>query len=331
MRITTGLLTDNYVQNLQRIQNRKFAQELKLTTLKDINSLADDPKKVINIKELSAMVSKNEQYLTNLNEVHAELTVAHDQLQSFADKAQNIRQLSIDATQTGSAANTSSIGSYVKGLIEDMVKDLNTSFNGKFIFGGTKTTEESMNSATGSQTNFPYEVITEAPTTDNPSGMKVVFKGNFNERIVNKDSNATETVNVTMDKVMGTDGTKVFDPVIKLYNLLVYKKDGVARGANDYFNKDDVQTLSSYQKTIAENYDLINNNIAKVGAKVNRIEVLQDQMTEQNSRLRAFKSLDEDADVAKTTMELSKESSVLQYSLQVGSKMLSQSLFDFLA
>ena len=163
-----------------------------------------------------------------------------------------------------------------------------------------------MNSATGSQTNFPYEVITEAPTAENPSGMKVVFKGNFNERIVNKDSNATETVNVTMDKVMGTDGTKVFEPIIKLYNLLVYKKDGVARGANDYFNKEDVQTLSSYQKTIAENYDLINNNIAKVGAKVNRIEVLQDQMTEQNSRLRAFKSLDEDADVAKTTMELSR-------------------------
>jgi flagellar hook-associated protein 3 FlgL len=331
MRITSGLLTDNFLQTLNQIQNRKFNQEIKLTTLKNITTLSDDPKKVINIKQLQTLISKNKQYQSNLDSAYAELTVAHDQLQAFSDKAQVIRQLSIDATQTGSSANTSSIGVYIRGVLEDMVKDLNTSFNGKYVFAGTKTTDDSMPPVDPTKTSFPFEIVTETPTADNPSGLRVAFKGNFKERSVNKDANSTEVVNVTADKIFGGDGSQVFEPIVKLYNLTVFNKDGSKRSNTDYFTKADVQELSKYQGLIAQNYDTINNGISQIGAKINRIDTIQAQMKEEYTRLSAFKSLDEDADVAETAMKLAKEQSVLQYTLQSGSKILTQSLFDFLS
>jgi flagellin-like hook-associated protein FlgL len=69
---------------------------------------------------------------------------------------------------------------------------------------------------------------------------------------------------------------------------------------------------------------------ATVGARQARLQSIQDQIKEDVTRKKDLLSSIEDTDVAKTIMDMNKNEMALQYALQVGSKMFSRSLLDFL-
>ena len=63
---------------------------------------------------------------------------------------------------------------------------------------------------------------------------------------------------------------------------------------------------------------------------LNRIVNLRDQLTDENIRLKDYRSIREDADVAEAALNLRREETALQYALQVGARINQTSLFDFL-
>ena len=66
-------------------------------------------------------------------------------------------------------------------------------------------------------------------------------------------------------------------------------------------------------------------------AILDRMDAVKSQTTEENTRLDTIKSSYEDADYAQTAINLAKDDSALQYTLQVGSQLMSKTLFDFLS
>jgi len=120
------------------------------------------------------------------------MRLASEIIDHLSGQFQKIKELSIDATQIGNLGQTESLAVYVKGILEDIVRNSNENMNGSYLFSGTKTILKSLENMEGSKIDGPFELIEEEKTKDNPSGLKVIFKGNNEERTVNKDNYSIE-------------------------------------------------------------------------------------------------------------------------------------------
>ncbi len=69
---------------------------------------------------------------------------------------------------------------------------------------------------------------------------------------------------------------------------------------------------------------------AEIGAKMNRVELIQNRLNDININLQTVKSKTEDADMAKVITNMKTEENVYQASLSVGAQIIRPSLVDFL-
>ncbi len=330
MRISNGLTVNTYLRNLENISNEKYKNEIRSSTGKNIVNLSDAPEKLVKVKNMDYAIAENDNYRYIIDQSTRELAATEDRLQAISYKIAEIRQQAIDSTHAGSSGNSYSVGVYIKGLIEDILKDANSDFNGKLLFSGTKTTSDSIVPTPPQTNSLPFEMILGSPTADNPSGMQIVFKGNFKDRIINKDSKTTEIVNVTADKMFGEEGSEFFNDIIKIYNILSYNADGTTRQIGDALSKDEISEIGVYQAKLAVHNESLNNLTAQTAIRRDRMESIAIQMSEESMRYKEMKTINEDTDYAKTTMDLRLGEIALQYTLKVGSNLLQTTLLDFL-
>lgn len=74
----------------------------------------------------------------------------------------------------------------------------------------------------------------------------------------------------------------------------------------------------------------MNRTNSVLGSRINRLESYRTLYESTNIRLNDIFSIKSDTDVAKSAMNLKLEERALQYSLSIGSKILPNTLFDFL-
>ncbi|HPD32942.1 MAG TPA: hypothetical protein P5545_00775 [Bacteroidota bacterium] len=330
MRVTQYSAIEPYKNNLQEIGQRLLNNQMRIATGKDIQSIGDAPDRIPDIKKLSSLISSNENFLTIIENQISEFQYSDNQLQGISDIIQKTRQTAIDATQVGNTGNIPVLATVIKGYIEDMINNANADYNGRFLYAGTKTNSDSFDPTVPNSNNLPFELIQDTPTSSNPSGLKVVFKGNFEDKVINKDQNSSEVINTKADEIFGAGGTEFFDTMINLYNLLEYRTDGTPRTSSDVFSQEEIGKLNNLQKQISDFSAQIDKTIAQNGARSNRFDALRLQITDENTYLKDLLSSKQDTDVANVSLELAKDQNALQYALQVGGRIIPTSLLNFL-
>jgi flagellar hook-associated protein 3 FlgL len=331
MRVTAKGSYLPFLRNLSDIQSRRSDDMNKLSTGKAMQHLSDSPGDNFDIKTTTFRIDQGENYQDIMKEANMELLAVDDNLKNIADKFQSIRQLAIDSTAVGVSTSLPSLGFWVKGYLSDIVKELNSDFNGKFVFGGTKTTTESLNPNDPTKDNTPFLLKEGTATPENPSGISVSFQGNFEDRIINKDAKTQEVINTKANEFLGTDGVEYLNSAVDLYNILTYRNDGTLRDTYDGFSTEDISKINTIQQKLATIYENINTASGKNGTKINRLDSIAEQMMNEGARLKSFRSFKEDADMAEVGINLKKEENALNYTLQVGSQISRVSLFDFLS
>lgn len=328
MRISSKQILPSYLRNLELINNRKQTEEVRLSTGKKITTISDEPKDLVDSKLIQNKIDTNNTYIRNIENGLNEMRLASEIIDHLSGQFQKIKELSIDATQVGNLGHTESLAVYVKGILEDIVRNSNENMNGSYLFSGTKTILKSLDNIEGSKIDGPFELIEGEKTKDNPSGLKVIFKGNNEDRTVNKDNYSIEKINVTSEELYGKNLESI-NYIIKLYNLLRYDEDGNIR-KEKRINLEEFDKLNFYQQQIANNVDNLNRTNSVLGSRINRLESYRTLYESTNIRLNDILSIKSDTDVAKSAMNLKMEETALQYSLSIGSKILPNTLFDFL-
>ncbi len=331
MRITTNSFTKPFLNNLNNLQESKFKNEIRIDSGKKNLSLSDSPVDVVKSKEISEKIDRNLSYINNIQESYSEMQITNDYIESISEKMSEMRNLAIESASPANNSNIPTLSQIVKSKLEDIIKDSNAEHNGKYIFSGTKTTANSLTEPDGTTHSVPFELVQDTPTTDNPSGLVVRFYGNMKDREFNRDSYNTEKVNTTADTLFKTDGVEALNELVKLYNVMAFNEDGTPRTELNNYTKADTDKLNDIQQNIANNNENILRANSINGSKTNRILAVNDQMTEENLRLKSMLSIVNDTDYAKTMMDLMKDKNAIDYSLQAGAKMQTTSLFNFIS
>jgi len=133
------MLSSNYLKNVSKNMNYIQTLQNQLSTGKEISRPSDDPYKASRIVKMYADISSNEQYNDNITDVTNFLDVTDTSITQISNLYSRVRELLVSA---GNAAYGSeqmkSIQDEMKVKVDQLAQLLNTNFDGKYVFGGTK-------------------------------------------------------------------------------------------------------------------------------------------------------------------------------------------------
>ncbi|KAB7706560.1 flagellar hook-associated protein FlgL [Bacillus aerolatus] len=292
MRVTQSMLSNNMLTNLSNSYDRLGKLSDQMTTQKKINRPSDDP--VVAMKGMTYRTNllEVEQYKRNFSEAYNWAESSDAALDQATSAMQRIRELTVQASNdTYEGSQREAIAQEVEQLKEHLVQIANTKFGDKYLFNGTDTLKT------------PVTTDGDAVTaTTNNSPVKLeLSKGVYIQ--VNADPTKAFTQGL-------------FDDINDLVKTLKGEKTDTEIG--DFLGKLDGHT------------DAITYERANMGARLNRIELMEERVMMQEVIATRIMSENEDIDVEKVITELKTQESVHRAALSIGARIIQPTLMDFL-
>lgn len=139
MRVTNKMLSNNFLRDMNtNINNLKKLQE-QMTSGKEIRKPSDDPFKVARAMQLHTDINTNKQYNENISDNINWLDTTDTALGQAGEVLQRVRELMVSAGNAGySASERKAIKDEINEKIGEFSQVMNTSFDGKYIFAGSR-------------------------------------------------------------------------------------------------------------------------------------------------------------------------------------------------
>ncbi|MED1672237.1 flagellar hook-associated protein FlgL [Pallidibacillus thermolactis] len=294
MRVTQSMLSTNMLRNLSNSYNKMGKLQEQLTSQKKINRPSDDPVVAMLGIGYRSDLNKVQQFERNIGEINNWLDTTDDAIAEGISVLQRIRELTVQASNgTYEEGQRSAIAVEIKQLQEQLYTISQTQVGDKFIFNGKKT-----NSAPVANRN---EGIIESVTFESGSINIEIFDG------------------ITLD--VNTKGSELFEGVFESISALI--SDLEDSGTTD-------EAIGDYLSDIDSHIDTFLKEQAKVGAKQNRVEMMEDRIAQQEVTATKILSENEDVDMERVITELLTQESIHRAALSVGAKIIQPTLVDFL-
>lgn len=329
-RVTTSMLTNNYLDGMNKNLSNLQTINNQLTTGKEISRPSDNPYKVARTMQLYSSIDANKQYNENIKDTLNWLDTTDTALGQVTTVFQRIRELMVSA---GNAAygtqERESINNEVKERVGELGQILNTTFDGRYIFGGTKVASKPINV---DKEAVDGQILKYSDKNGNPvkyDDLNDELKSQLGANLTTEVSQGvTIDYNVTAQSLMQfQDGNESIDAMKLLSNIV--SNLGADESTADGKKKVDEVTTNNL-----EDIDKVINNLLKirseVGAKQNRMESAQSQNEDSNYNMTDILSKTEDIDWTQKTIEYYMARTVYQASLQVSAQILPATLLDYL-
>ncbi|WP_028783767.1 flagellar hook-associated protein FlgL [Thalassobacillus devorans] len=299
MRVTQGMLSSNMLSHLSNSYERMGKFQEQLSTGKKINRPSDDP--VVAMKGMNYRTQLNEvkQFQRNLNEMHNWMENSDSAMDKATQAMQRVRELTVQASNgTYDQDQKANIAKEIGQLKDHMIDIANTKVNNKYIFNGTDTL------------NAPVDIVEADPPADDPGTVKV--------------SNNSGKVMIEISK--GNSLKANIDPV----NVFSDELFSDLQGLEGALKGNDESRLNGYLDIIDRHINTIVDERADLGARMNRVELVEDRLAQQEITATRILSDNEDADIEKVITELKTQESVHRAALGVGARIIQPTLMDFL-
>lgn len=261
-----------------------------------MNRPSDDPVIVMKGIGYRAELNKVQQYSRNIGEAYNWLNTTDDALDKIGSALQRARELMVQAsTDTVTPEERLQINSELQQLREHIQNLANTKIGNRYIFSGTKTTTP------------PFE------------------NGQFSIDTAADDEKAAFTKPIEIEVFNGIS-IQINTTPIELFK----KIDSMFADIDATIDFKSADELSSYLNDIDSVMDELLSTRADVGARQNRIELMDDRLQSQEIIATKQMSENEDIDYEKSITDLITQESIHRAALSVGSRIIQPTLVDFM-
>ncbi|SDO18929.1 flagellar hook-associated protein FlgL [Halobacillus aidingensis] len=292
MRVTQSMLSNNMLRNLSDSYRNMGKYQEQLSTGKKISRPSQDP--VVAMKGINyrQQVTEVEQFQRNIGEVHNWMDNSDAALDKATQAMQRVRELTVQASnETYNSDQLSAVGKEIRQLKEHIGSIANTKVNHKYIFNGSNTTEAP----------FDMEDLEGSVSPGNdPINIEV-------------SSGVKLQTNITPGNVFNQ---KLFEDLENFASAL--EGDTTQGELGDF--------IESFDGHIGN----IVNERADLGARMNRVDLIEDRLESQKVSATRMMSDNEDADIEKVITDLKTQESVHRAAMGVGARIIQPSLMDFL-
>lgn len=309
MRVTSGNMMNSYLRDIQNNLQSMDKLNTQMNTGSQINKVSDDPLKAVKIMNLNNEIADIEKYNYNADEVTGWLDMTDEALDSVGTLTSEIKTLLTSISGTFGEDEIKAVQTEVNEKIKQIGEAFNTTYAGKYIFGGSITDEAPVKIETDSDGNVKLTINNSDKDGINANlsaavsnGIKVDYNLNINE--ITNSSNSEDT----------NSAISMFEELSKALNTEEVDMESI----NDLSEK-----LDSYLSDIL-------NNRSIVGARTNTVQAIKDTNDENELEMKSVLSNIQDIDITEKYIELQEAQMVYTASLQVSTKIFSTTILDYI-
>jgi len=299
MRVTHRMITENAIQNMD--DNLKKIQKLqeKISSGKAYQQASEEPRSAAAVLSLRSVLKTNQAYIESAQATGGWMAATETALSHLIEMGIRARSLvEQGVTETLNADERAVIAAEINLILEEAIKDGNTTHNGNHIFSGYQTT-----TAPFTAVDSDNDGLFEAVTYNGDTGAIL--------RTLGPDYTITQNIN----------GDAVLSP---LYTALIKARD--ALNANDTAA---IDVAFGELHTALENITIANSDN---GARQKQLEALRAHYEQAQLELQDLISRHEDVNLAEAITTLRYQEIVYQTVLEVGHRAISTlNLFDILS
>ena len=299
MRVPSIMNNSQSLMDLQRLKQSYTDTSRQLSTGKAINNIGDDPARNSQIMNYQSSIDLNTNYLAQLDTANSQLQAASTVISTVSTDIARLLELGQEGlgNDTAVAGGPQAIAPEVKAIRTAFINLGNTQIAGRYLFGGTNTTEAPFDDDGGYHGNnneIDLDVGPSASVVSNLPGDTLFFGG------AGKQGSATDLLAQTQnmaDALASNDQT-----LLKT-------------------SYDNLQAISA----------AINAHAADLGGRENGIVAMKSGLTDFNSNLTTIQSGMASTDYPTAISKLNQDSVSQQASLNTMARSNAKSLFDYIA
>jgi flagellar hook-associated protein 3 FlgL len=300
-----GAISQNFLANIQNLDQELQATQEQLTTGRSINQPSDNPGELGDVLQLESDVGKMNQVSQNLSQVTGQVNTAESALESATTLLEQISSLGEQgAGSTVTASERSALSQQVEQSLQQLVSLSQTQYDGQYVFSGGDATQPS------------YQLDLTSPT-----GVDQLITAP-SAGLIQDATGTTFAVSQTAQQIFddqNTDGSPAADNIFAAVNNL-----RVALANNDQTGIANALTsLQAGQSHLSESLQFYGG--------------VQDQLSNATSVAQKFQlqyqtslSQDTSANVATEAVDLTQEQTSIQAALQSEASLPKTNLFDLL-
>ncbi|WP_237167741.1 flagellar hook-associated protein FlgL [Paenibacillus yonginensis] len=294
IRVTGNMQNMQLLKNLRNINNSMNVGQNQLATGEKISKPSDDPIGVGYQMRYDTDLARSDQFMENSKTGSNILSTMDSLFQQADDVLKRARTLTLQAVNgTYDENQRQVIAKEIEQLKEQMVTIGNSTFNGRYLFNGQKTDQAPYSSANAANDQTDQGVF-----------------------YLNVSAAVSVPVSITGETVFGEAGG---DNVFKTLDDLVAA-----------LNSNDVDGISASLDKIDQSADRLMLSWAEVGARMNRFEIMQSRIEDDQVNTKSMRADVADVDMPSAITELKTNETVLQAALSTGARISQMSLLDFL-
>ncbi len=307
----------------------------RLATGKKINKPSDDVTGIMRAMDYRVEISGADQYQRNIDEASSRLKVSDTALSSAADTLASIRTL-IAMSMSGSQDQAIRDGYALQAAgFRDHLADLaNSTYRGQYLFSGYRTDIRPYTAGPAYLYQGDSGVMNTAIDQTATAAVNVPGEQAFSYTLAVAETKQisggrfvhyTPGVGTTIDvEIRDTDDLTVLDAFSFSNAMQMTDLLSAAASANDTLR---IEALEGPFKKISTQVLTVQ---ADVGARLSRLNDQADRLRANTVSIKNALTAVEDADLLQTATELKKVEVTLQSLRESASRILSQSLLDFL-
>ena len=331
-RIATSSITDAFVRQLyrQRIDLQNVQNEI--TTGQKVINPSDAPGEAGTIASFQLLEQRIAGHKNRISYATAFLSQQDQVLNSVQGVMLRAKEIASQAAnETYSAAQREQISAEVFQLRDQLVSLANTTFQGKYIYGG----------ADDDDPPFDASTYTQAPTaTTDPAYTRYVFDAEDGTSVT-RSVDVSDDTSITVNTAAGSLFNRSIGALERLgralagYNTTV-DVNGIPTGAGlaytqptDYhLQTTDIRSAMDFIQTSLEQ-DIIPEQTS-VGARLNRLDTISQVLDSLRTQSETHRSKIQDADIFESSSRFSQLQTALQALMQTGVRVNNLSLLEYI-
>lgn len=339
-RITNSILVSNYMNNVQRNLRNMSTIQNQLASGKQIQRASENPYVALRTMQLNTEITSNKQYNTNIQDTTNWLNTTDTALSQANNILRRIKELTVKAGNGAYAEDEiGAINDEISEKISEFGQVLNTTFDGNYIFGGTKSTSKPVSVDKEGKISYldkdgvDIDTLSDKDKIKVKNQLKAGLKTEISEGVtIEYNKTAVDILEFKNSNGVNVDARKVFSDLVKCLNVASGKSSSETLADGTTIN-DSADALNKVNGDLMTRIDEISLNVSKVrsnvGAIQNRMESAKTTNEDQNYNMTSILSSVEDIDWTEKTMEYAVLQTVYTATLQTSSKVLQNTLLDY--
>ncbi len=366
MRISNRMLYDQLVQDINSNTEKLFRLNSQISSGKRIDRPSEDPVGMSSVLIYRTELNSFDQYKKSIDQSRGWLARTESIIQDVDDiLARAVELATQQASATASADTREGAAEEIQQLREQVTGLANSKYGNKYMFGGTRTQtipfaqvdvenwQDNVDQIAAAAPGGPADGDRYLNSTDGhiyqydggatawvdqgaPTDGMTVYVDNLNEFYVYSSDDSSwdphyrGNDSTYTTRISKTDQVETNLPGDQLFTNSMGNVFETLMNLEKALRDNDQEGIQSQLSELEDASVVLNNNMASIGARINRLDTTK-QLTERAvADTEARRSLIEDLDYTKAITELQNQQTIYQASLQSAAMITSLSLVDYI-